>query len=182
MGVAISSLPLDSRVHEFLDKPRKMLINGKWVDAASGKTFPTFNPATGEVLAVVAEGDSEDINRAVQAARRAFQDGPWPRLTSSERGRLLWKLADLLEARTEEFATLESLDNGKPLGVARVADVPLAVGLFRYLAGWSTQIEGTTISLFLPYTPRAKYLSYTLSETGRVVGQIIPWKFPLLMA
>jgi len=161
---------------------RKMLINGKWLDAASGKTFPTFNPATGEVLAMVAEGDSEDINQAVQAARRAFQDGPWSRLTSSERGRLLWKLADLLEANTEEFATLESLDNGKPVGVARAADVPLAVDLFRYMAGWSTQDRSTTIPISVPYTPGAKYLAYTLREPVGVVGQIIPWNFPLLMA
>jgi len=181
MGVAISPVPVGSPLHEFLDKSRKMLINGKWVDAASGKTFPTFNPATGEVLAMVAEGDSEDINQAVQAARRAFQDGPWPRLTSSERGRLLWKLADLLESHTEEFATLESLDNGKPVGVARVADVPLAVDLFRYMAGWSTKIEGTTIPISVPYTPGAKYLAYTLREPVGVVGQIIPWNFPLLM-
>src|SRR5882672_5316586 len=182
MGVAISPVPVGSRLHEFLDKPRKMLINGKWVDAASGKTFPTFNPATGEVLAMVAEGDSEEINQAVQAARRAFQDGPWSRLTSSERGRLLWKLADLLEANTEEFATLESLDNGKPVGVARAADVPLAVDLFRYMAGWSTKIEGTTIPISVPYTPGAKYLAYTLREPVGVVGQIVPWNFPLLMA
>ena len=161
MGVAISPVLVGSKLHEFLDKPRKMLINGKWVNAAPGKTFPTFNPATGEVLAMVAEGDSEDINQAVQAARRAFQDGPWSRLTSSERGRMLWKLADLLEAHTEEFATLEALDNGKPFGVAKVADVPLAVDLFRYMAGWSTKIEGTTIPISVPYTPGAKYLAYT---------------------
>jgi phenylacetaldehyde dehydrogenase len=182
MGVAISPVPVGSKLHEFLDKPRKMLINGKWVNAASGKTFPTFNPATGEVLAMVAEGDSEDIHQAVQAARRAFQDGPWSRLTSSERGRLLWKLADLLEAHTDEFATLEALDNGKPFGVAKVADVPLAVDLFRYMAGWSTKIEGTTIPISVPYTPGAKYLAYTLREPVGVVGQIIPWNFPLLMA
>ena len=182
MGVAISPVPVGSRLHEFLDQPRKMLINGEWVNAASGKTFPTFNPATGEVLAMVAEGDSEDINRAVQAARRAFQDGPWSRMTSSERGRLIWKLADLLEAHVEEFAMLESLDNGKPVGVARVADVPLAVDLFRYMAGWSTKIEGTTIPISVPYTPGAKYLAYTLREPVGVVGQIIPWNFPLLMA
>src|SRR5882762_9450247 len=182
MGVAISPVPVGSRLHEFLDKPRKMLINGKWLDAASGKTFPTFNPATGEVLAMVAEGDSEDINQAVQAARRAFQEGPWSRLTSSERGRLLWKLADLLEANTEEFATLESLDNGKPVGVARAADVPLAVDLFRYMAGWATKIEGKTIPISVPYTPAARYLAYTLREPVGVVAQIIPWNFPLLMA
>jgi phenylacetaldehyde dehydrogenase len=167
---------------DFVSRKHQMLINGKWVDAASGKTFPTFNPATGEILAHVAEGDREDIDRAVKAARAAFETGPWSRLTASERGRLIWKLADLLEENLEEFATLETLDNGKPLKVARAADVPLAVDLFRYMAGWSTKIEGTTIPISVPYTPGAKYLAYTLREPVGVVGQIIPWNFPLLMA
>jgi phenylacetaldehyde dehydrogenase len=159
-----------------------MLINGKWVEAASGKTFPTYDPSTGEVLARVAEGDREDIDRAVKAARAAFENGPWPRLTSSERGRMVWKLADLIEQHLQEFAELESLDNGKPLKVARAADVPLAVDLFRYMAGWATKIEGNTIPISVPYTPGAKYLAYTLREPVGVVGQIIPWNFPLLMA
>ena len=116
-------------------------------EAASGKTFPTYNPATGEVLARVAEGDREDIDRAVKAARAAFETGPWSKMTPSERGRLIWKLADLLEQNLEEFAELEMLDNGKPLKVARVADVPLAVDLFRYMAGWATKIEGNTIPI-----------------------------------
>jgi len=163
-------------VQEFLDKPRKMFIDGKWVEAASGKTFPTYNPATGEVMAQVAEGDREDINRAVKAARKAFDGGPWPEMSASERGRMVWKLADLIEQHLEEFAQLESLDNGKPLSVARVADVPLAVDLFRYMAGWATKIEGNTI----PFSTR--FFAYTLREPVGVVGQIIPWNFPLLMA
>jgi phenylacetaldehyde dehydrogenase len=182
MGIAVSPFQIDSRVAEFIDKPRKMLIDGKWVNAASGKTFPTYNPATGEVLAQVAEGDRADIDAAVKAARRAFDSGPWPRMTASERGKLVWKLADLLEEHLEEFATLETLDNGKPLGVAKAADVPLAVDLFRYMAGWATKLEGTTIPLSVPYTPGAEYLAYTLREPVGVVGQIIPWNFPLLMA
>jgi phenylacetaldehyde dehydrogenase len=181
MGIAIST-QIHPQVASFLETPRQMLINGQWVNAASGKTFPTYNPATGEVLARVAEGDREDIDRAVKAARRAFENGPWRRLTASERGRLIWKLADLLEQHTEEFACLESLDNGKPLTVARAADVPLAVDLFRYMAGWATKIEGTTIPISVPYTPKAQYLAYTLREPVGVVGQIIPWNFPLLMA
>ena len=170
------------QVAEFLDKPRKMLIDGKWVNAASGKTFPTYNPATGEVLAKVAEGDKQDIDAAVKAARKAFDGGPWSRMTASERGRLIWKLADLLEEHTEEFATIETLDNGKPLTVARGADVPLAVDMFRYMAGWATKLEGTTIPISVPYTPGAFYHAYTLREPVGVVGQIIPWNFPLLMA
>ncbi len=182
MATALKLVEPDNRVMDFVSRKHQMLINGKWVDAASGKTFPTFNPATGEVLAHVAEGDREDIDRAVKAARAAFETGPWSKLTASERGRLIWKLADLLEENLEEFATLETLDNGKPLKVARAADIPLAVDLFRYLAGWSTKIEGTTIPISVPYTPGAKYLAYTLREPVGVVGQIIPWNFPLLMA
>ena len=182
MGIAVSPIQIDSRVSDFIAKPRKMLIDGKWVNAASGKTFPTYNPATGEVLAQVAEGDRADIDLAVKAARKAFDSGPWSRLTASERGRLVWKLADLLEQHIEEFATLETLDNGKPLTVARAADVPLAVDMFRYMAGWATKLEGTTIPLSVPYTPGANYHAYTLREPVGVVGQIIPWNFPLLMA
>ena len=175
MATAVST-QMHSRVQEFVGKPRKMFINGKFVEAASGKTFPSYNPATGEVMAQVAEGDREDIDRAVKAARKAFESGPWPAMSASERGRLIWKLGDLIEEHLEEFAQLESLDNGKPLAVARVADVPLAVDLFRYMAGWATKIEGNTI----PFSP--KYFAYTRREPVGVVGQIIPWNFPLLMA
>jgi len=156
-----------------------MLINGKWVDAASGKTFPTYNPATGEVLANVAEGDKEDINRAVAAARAAFDTGPWSRITPSERGKLIWKLADLIENHAEEFAQLESLDNGKPVTIARIADIPGTIDMFRYMAGWATKIEGNTIPIS---AHGAKFLAYTLREPVGVVGQIIPWNFPLMMA
>jgi phenylacetaldehyde dehydrogenase len=173
---------MDQRVEAFISTPRKMLINGKWVAAKSGKTFPTYDPSTGEVLAKVAEGDKADIDDAVKAARAAFDNGPWRKMTASERGKLMWKLADLLEKNLEEFAQLESLDNGKPVGVARAADVPLAADLFRYMAGWATKIEGNTIPLSVPYTPGARYLAYTLREPVGVVGQIIPWNFPLLMA
>src|SRR3954464_14751081 len=124
MSATATAPQIHSRVQEFIGAPRKMFIDGKWAAAASGKTFPVYNPATGEVMAQVAEGDREDINRAVKAARKAFEDGPWSTMTSSERGRLMWKLADLIEEHLEEFAQIESLDNGKPLAVARAADVP----------------------------------------------------------
>ena len=182
MATVLNIAPSEGKVSSFVSQTRKMLINGKWVDAASGKTFATYNPATGEVLARVAEGDREDIDRAVKAARAAFETGRWPQLTPSERGRAIWKLADLLEENLEEFAELESLDNGKPLKIARVADVPLAVDLLRYMAGWATKIEGNTIPISVPYAPGAKFLAYTLREPVGVVGQIIPWNFPLLMA
>ena len=181
MTTSAVETPMHELVRTFVGSPRKMLIGGRWVDAASGKTFPTYNPATGEVLAHVAEGTHPDVDRAVSAARKAFEDGPWRKLTASERGRLIWKLADLLETHLEEFAQLESLDNGKPVGVARVADVPLAIDLFRYMAGWATKIEGNTIPISVPYTPGAQYLAYTLREPVGVVAQIIPWNFPLLM-
>ena len=176
MATAVSTTQMHSRVQEFVGKPRKMFINGKWAEAASGKTFPSYNPATGEVMAQVAEGDREDIDRAVKAARKAFESGGWPAMSASDRGRLIWRLGDLIEQRLEEFAQLESLDNGKPLAVARVADVPLAVDLFHYMAGWATKIEGNTI----PFSPN--YFAYTRREPVGVVGQIIPWNFPLLMA
>src|SRR5579884_218620 len=179
----ISATQVDPRVVSFIEKPRQMLINGKWVDAVSGKTFPTYDPSTGEVLAQVAEGDKADIDLAVKAARKAFDTGPWRnKMTASDRGRLIWKLGDLIEEHLEEFAYLESLDNGKPLTVARAADVPLAAELFRYMAGWATKLEGNTIALSVPYTPNAKYHTYTLREPIGVAGQIIPWNFPLLMA
>ncbi len=181
MSTAVSAAPVLNSVAEFLSKPRKMFINNQWVESASGKTFPTYNPATGEVLAKVAEGDREDINRAVKAARKAFDSGPWADMTPSERGRLVWKLGDLIEQHTEEFAQLESLDNGKPLSVARVADVPLAVDLFRYMAGWATKVEGNTIPISMK-SKRQQYFAYTRREPVGVVGQIIPWNFPLLMA
>jgi phenylacetaldehyde dehydrogenase len=181
MSTAVSTVQMHNHVQEFVSTPRKMFIDGKWVDAASGKTFPTYNPATGEVLAQVAEGDREDIDRAVKAARRAFESGPWHEMTASQRGRVIWKLGDLIEEHLEEFAQLESLDNGKPLSVARVADVPLAADLFHYMAGWATKIEGNTIPISAA-SRRAKYFAYTLREPVGVVGQIIPWNFPLLMA
>jgi phenylacetaldehyde dehydrogenase len=182
MATALKIHPSEDKVQSFISRTHKMLINGKWVEALSGQTFATYNPATGEVLAHVAEGNHEDIDRAVIAARNAFETGRWSQLTPSERGRVIWKLADLLEENLEEFAELESLDNGKPLKVARAADVPLAVDLLRYMAGWATKIEGNTIPISVPYAPGAKFLAYTLREPVGVVGQIIPWNFPLLMA
>ncbi|HEY2343700.1 MAG TPA: aldehyde dehydrogenase family protein, partial [Chthoniobacteraceae bacterium] len=180
MATATHAVQLDDRVTSFVGKKQKMLINGKWVEAASGKTFPTYNPATGEVLSNVAEGDREDIDRAVKAARAAFEKGPWAKISPSERGRMMWRLADLIEKHTEEFAQLESLDNGKPLKIARIADLPLAVDHFRYYAGWATKIEGNTIPMGL--ARQGSYHAYTVREPVGVVGQIIPWNFPLLMA
>src|ERR1035438_9823913 len=128
------TVTLDRSVEEFVGAPRQLFINGQWVDAASGKTFETPNPATGETLAHIAEGGAEDIDRAVRAARSAFDDGPWSRMTSSDRGRLIWKIGDLIYEHLDELAQLESLDNGKPYAVAKVADVSLSADMFQYMA------------------------------------------------
>lgn len=179
MSATTAPVQLQRSVLDFLGEQRKMLIDGSWVEAASGKTFETYNPATGEVLANVAAGDRADVDRAVKAARTAFESGPWPDLSPSERGRLLLRLADLLEQRLEEFAELETLDNGKPLFFSRIVDIPSAVDVFRYMAGWATKVEGNTMPIS---AHGAKYFAYTLREPVGVVGQIIPWNFPMIMA
>jgi len=173
---------LTPNVRQFLTGSKQMLIDGEWVDAVSGKTFSVFDPATGETIAQVAEGEAGDIDHAVAAARHSFDKGTWRNLTPSERGKILWHIGDLILDHIDEFAQIESLDNGKPIGVARVADIPLAADLFHYMAGWATKIEGNTIPISVPYAPGAKFLVYTLREPVGVVGQIIPWNFPLLMA
>lgn len=171
-----------SAIKDFLSAPQKLLIDGKRVDASNGETFEVLDPSNNSVLTHAPKGNEEDINRAVKAARNAFDNGPWRKITVSERGKLLWKLADLIEQRTEEFAQLETLDNGKPLAIARAADVPLTVDHFRYYAGMTTKIHGETIDISVPYAPGAEFLDFTLREPMGVVGQIIPWNFPLLMA
>ena len=155
--------------------PKRLLIDGKWVDAQSGKTFETINPTTGDVLARVAEADAADVDRAVRAARTAFEGG-WGESKPSERSRLLNRIADLVEAHADELAELETLDNGKPIFESRNVDVPSAIETFRYYAGWPTKIYGETN----PSDP--EFFSYTLREPVGVCGQIIPWNFPLMMA
>src|SRR6202050_2904532 len=176
------TVTLDRDVEAFIGSPRQLFINGQWCDAASGQTFETPNPATGETLARVAEGGAEDSNRPVRAARQAFEAGPWGRMTTSERGRAIWRIGDLILEHADELAQLETLDNGKPLTVSRAADVPLAADLFHYMAGWATKIEVNSIDISVPYAPGANFHAYTLREPVGVVGQIIPWNFPLLMA
>ncbi len=156
-------------------KDQPLLIGGKWLDSVSGKTFPTVNPATGETICQVAEGDKADIDLAVKAARKAFEEGPWRKMNASERGRLLNRLADLIEQNKDELAALETLDNGKPLRDAQAADLPLTIKCYRYYAGWADKIHGKTIPVEGPF------FCYTRHEPVGVVGQIIPWNFPLLM-
>jgi aldehyde dehydrogenase (NAD+) len=155
--------------------PTKLLINGRWVDSVSGKTFPTINPSTGEAITQVAEADAADVDKAVAAARMAFDKGPWRKMSAAQRGVLMNKLADLIEKHADELAQLESLDNGKPYQVARAADLPLTIACYRYYAGWADKIQGKTIPV------SGNYFTYTKHEPVGVVGQIIPWNFPLLM-
>jgi len=167
-------------VSSFLGERHALLIGGRWVPAASGESFAVENPASEQRIAEVARGGSEDVDRAVAAARAALEGSAWARMNPSQRGQLLWRLAEAIEAHGDEFAQLESLDNGKPLAVARAADVALTVDHFRYYAGWATKIEGESIPI--NSSDGAAYLDYTLREPVGVVGQIIPWNFPLLMA
>jgi aldehyde dehydrogenase (NAD+) len=153
----------------------KMLIDGKWVNSISGRTFETINPATGQVIAKVAEGEKPDVDKAVNAARRAFDKGPWRKMSARERGKLIYRLADLIDENKEELAALETLDNGKPINDSRNADLPLTIDCYRYYAGWADKIEGKTIPINGPF------FCYTRHEPVGVVAQIIPWNFPLLM-
>ncbi|OAI44413.1 betaine-aldehyde dehydrogenase [Rhizomicrobium sp. SCGC AG-212-E05] len=170
-----------SALRDWLSKPRPMLIDGKWVQAKSGKVFEVQDPATEMLLAKVAEGDAADIDAAVKAARKALEQGPWSRMSPSARGRIIHKIGDLILENLDELAQLESLDNGKPFGVARVADVPLSADMFHYMSGWATKIEGKYIPLST-LAASGQFVSYTKPEPVGVVGQIIPWNFPLLMA
>ena len=164
---------------ESIRKPRihqtQCFIDGQWTPAASGKTFDTIDPATEEVICQVAEGDAQDVDLAAKAARRAFESGPWSKMDARDRGRLMYKLADLIEEEADELAALESLDNGKPIRDAKAADLPLTIDCLRYYAGFADKIHGQTIPV------RGNYFTYTRREPVGVVGQIIPWNFPMLM-
>jgi aldehyde dehydrogenase (NAD+) len=153
----------------------KLLINNRWVDADSGKTFSPVNPSTGEEICEIAEADASDVNKAVQAARDAFEKGPWRKTQASDRGKMLHRLADLIEQNADELAALESLDNGKPVSVAKAVDVAASAGCYRYFAGWADKVHGKTIPI------DGDYFCYTRHEPVGVVGQIIPWNFPMLM-
>jgi phenylacetaldehyde dehydrogenase len=161
-------------VQKFIDRPKKLFINGQWHDSIKGETLEVYDPAVGTKICTVAAGDAEDVDRAVAAARHAFDEGPWSKLNPSERGRLVWRLADLLEEHADEFAQIDALDNGKPVTDARAVDVAFSIELLRYMAGWSNKIYGETI----PLTNPADFHAYTLREPVGVVGQIVPWNSP----
>jgi aldehyde dehydrogenase (NAD+) len=153
----------------------KLLINNRWVPSESGKTFATVNPSTGEEICQVAEADAADVDKAVDAARRAFDQGPWKKMRASERGRMLHRLADLIEQNAEQLARLETLDNGKPLSIAKAVDVTKTIACYRYFAGWADKVHGKTIPI------DGDFFCYTRHEPIGVIGQIIPWNYPLLM-
>ncbi|NBE51859.1 aldehyde dehydrogenase family protein [Streptomyces boluensis] len=177
----VAEVPVLDSVKQFISAPKRLLIGGEWVDAASGRTFATYDPATGGKITDVAHGAAEDVDRAVAAARRAYE-GPWGRFTPAERQSLLWRVGDALLARAEEFGQLESIDNGKSAAIAQGVDVVWAANVFHYYAGWATKIEGRTVTPSVPWLPGTEWHAYTLREPVGVCAQIIPWNFPLLMA
>lgn len=173
---------LSDKARQFIANPKKLLIGGEWVPAASGKTFEVYNPANGQVIAHAAEGDKADIDRAVAAAHKAFTSGAWPKMTPADRSKLVWKIGDLILHHAAELAELESIDNGKPATYAKVLDVQLSADAFHYMAGWGTKIEGNTMPLSFNLMPGTSFHAFTVRQPIGVVGQIIPWNFPLLMA
>jgi aldehyde dehydrogenase (NAD+)/phenylacetaldehyde dehydrogenase len=177
--ISADALPdaLGAPAREFISQSHRLLIGGERLEAADGRTFATLDPSTGREIAEVAHGGAEDVARAVAAAREAFENGPWRSLPAAGRERLMHALADAIEARAEEFAQIESLDNGKPVGLAQYVDVAGAVGHLRYFAGWPSKIEGSVLPVAAP-----NMHCYTRREAVGVCGQIIPWNFPLLMA
>lgn len=164
-------------VSKFLKNQKNLLINGEWVEPVSEEYAPSINPATGEVLTYFALGNEEDVNRAVIASSQALEMGDWPKMSPADRGKLLWRIADLIERYGDELAQLETLDNGKPISISRTGDVVASANVFRYFAGWPTKLRGETNPV-----SNGSYLNYTLREPVGVVGQIIPWNYPLMMA
>jgi len=180
MATTTEKSTTEKNTTEIIARPQirqtQCFIGGKWIPSASGKTFETLHPATQEVIAQVAEGDRDDIDLAVDAARAQFDGGEWSTMDARDRGALMYKLADLIEAEADELAALETLDNGKPISDSRAADIPLVIDCLRYYAGWADKIQGKTVPI------RGDFFCYTRREPVGVVGQIIPWNFPALMA
>ncbi len=179
---SVLSSELDPRTAAFVASPRQMYIDGQWVEARSGRRFDTVDPATERVITSVPHSGPEDVDRAVAAARRAFENGPWPSMTPAERQRIIWRIAEGITARADQFAELESIDNGKSVAVAKAVDVTWAAEIFYYYAGWATKIEGRTISVSVPWAPDNRFHAFTLREPVGVCAQIVPWNFPLVMA
>jgi len=166
----------------FLKRTHKLFIGGEWVDSKSSKRIPVMDPATGREISSVADANAADIERAVAAARQAFEKGPWPEMLPVQREALIWKLSDLIERNADELAELESLNNGKTKFIASVVDIAGTRDYFRYMAGWATKLEGSTFKTSIHGPPGAKFHTFTLREPVGVVGAIVPWNFPLAMA
>src|SRR5437763_6846249 len=177
--MSATTLPdqLSDAARQFAGQEHQLLIDGERVPAGDGRTFDTIDPATGRPIAAVAHAGPEDVDRAVTAARRALEEGPWSQAGAAERARSLNRLADAVEAHADELAELESLDNGKPVKLAKIVDVRQTAAWLRYFAGWPQRICGETIPVGTPGMD-----CYTLREPVGVCGQIIPWNFPMLMA
>ncbi|MFD2472038.1 aldehyde dehydrogenase family protein [Amycolatopsis silviterrae] len=179
MATTTETLPASLRTN--VEKARRMLIGGDWAEASSGQSLAVRDPSTGQALVDAPAADASDVDRAVSAARAALT-GPWRLMTPQERGKLLWRLADLVEARADELAALEALDVGMPITEARFVDVPFSVEILRYYAGWPTKITGDTIPVSFPTNFGGPYHAYTRREPVGVVGAIVPWNLPLMMA
>ncbi|XTP38402.1 aldehyde dehydrogenase family protein (plasmid) [Mycobacterium sp. TJFP1] len=173
---------LDSNVVEFISRPKQMFVDGEWVNALSGDTFDTLDPATANVITSVPRSDTQDVERAITAARRAFDTGPWPRMTPAERQRILWRIGEGILAHADTLAQLECIDNGKSVAVARSVDVVWAAEIFFYYAGWATKLEGRTVPVSVPWATDARFHAFTIREPVGVCAQIVPWNFPLVMA
>jgi len=183
MSVAIANqLEPSGQVASFLSKSPRLLIDGEWVESHSEATVPVFDPATGRQIAVTPDANEADVDRAVAAARAALENGPWARMLPSQREALIWRLSDLIDAHADELAELESIDNGKTKFMANIIDVAGSRDYFRYMAGWATKIEGSTIDISVPARENGRISAYTLREPVGVVAQIVPWNFPLAMA
>ena len=178
----LEGLALDAGVREFLRTPHRMVIGGGDAEACSGRVLDVFDPATGQAIAKVPAGGAEDVDAAVRAARQAFETGPWPKLRPADRERLILKLADLVEANGEAFAQIETLNNGQSIDISRALESGASVEHLRYMAGWATKIEGATLDVSIPIPPGQKYRVMTRKEPVGVIGAIVPWNFPLLMA
>ncbi|ETA50624.1 aldehyde dehydrogenase family protein [Ponticoccus alexandrii] len=178
MNIAVTKPPMSERLAAFVRREHKLLINGKWVAPQSGARFDVFNPADGRQIAQAAEAGAPEVDAAVRAARDAFETGAWARMTPVDRGKAVWRLADLIEQHADELAEIEALDCGKPVSYARQFDLTFSVELLRYMAGWSTKIMGSAIPTSLP----GNWHCYTMREPVGVCGQIVPWNFPIMMA
>jgi phenylacetaldehyde dehydrogenase len=183
LNIAFQPVP-SQKVGSFLTRKPQLFIGGEWVEALSGMTLAVYDPATGKQIAQVADAGAADVDRAVAAARKAFESGAWPNMPPNQREALMWKLSNLIEANAEELTELESIDNGKTKFMASIIDVPGARNYFRYMAGWATKITGSTMQTSIGGPPgsNAKFHTYMLREPAGVVAQIVPWNFPLAMA